>query len=191
MTVPLAVLAIGSVLVGLPGSPWMHFGFQHFLGGEHAAPEVFRLSIAAISTIAALVGLAVAWRLYLTRQPLLSPALRARLQWAYTAASQAYRFDQLYDRFLIQPTLRTAQRWSRFDLGVIDGAVNGVGLAGWLLAQVKGWFDTYVVDGVMNGIASMTRAAGSALRRVQTGYVQHYLLALVVAITTLVVWQLR
>ena len=191
MTVPLAVLAIGSILVGLPGSPWMHFGFQHLLAGGEAAPEVFHLSIAAISTVAALLGLAVAWRLYLVRQPLLSPALRARFRWAYTAAASAYHFDRTYDRLLIQPVLRLAGGWSRFDTRVIDGAVHGIGLAGWLLGSVKGWFDQYVVDGLVNAVADVVRAAGRGLRQVQTGCVQQYLLALVVAITTLVVWQLR
>lgn len=191
MIAPLVVLAAASIVVGWSGSPWMHFGFQRFLAGARATEEPFHLSIAAISTLAALTGLCIAWVLYIKRQSLLAPALRQQWRWAYDASRNAYRMDAFYDRWVIQPVLRLAHDSARFDQRVIDGAVNGVGLVGWLVAQIKGWFDRCIVDGLANAIAAAVRFVGEELRRVQTGYVQHYLLALVLAISALVVWQWR
>ncbi len=191
MVIPLIVLALASIVVGLPGSPWMHFAFQQWLAGGGAVAETFHFSVAAISTLAAALGFLVAWLLYIKQQPVFSPSLRARWRWAYTAAAQAYRFDALYERYLLAPMRQTAQDLAGFDQRIIDGAVNGVGRLGWALGQMKGWFDHTVVDGCMNGIAVVVSASGRGLRRVQTGYVQHYLLVLVLAISALVVWQLK
>jgi NADH-quinone oxidoreductase subunit L len=65
----------------------------------------------------------------------------------------AYYVDALYDRVIVRPLLTLSTTLARaFDLGVIDGIVNGVGRA------VLAW--------------------GSALRRVQTGYVVNYALTM-------------
>jgi len=45
--------------------------------------------------------------------------------------------------------------------------------------------DTRVIDGAVNGIASLVRGTGGALRRVQSGYVRNYALAIAVGIVAL------
>jgi NADH-quinone oxidoreductase subunit L len=39
-------------------------------------------------------------------------------------------------------------------------------------------FDNRVIDGAVNGTATLVRVSGSRLRRVQTGYVRNYALAI-------------
>jgi NADH-quinone oxidoreductase subunit L len=47
-------------------------------------------------------------------------------------------------------------------------------------------FDTYVVDGIVNGLGKITVGAGGALRRLQTGQLQSYGLAIVIGVVIIV-----
>jgi NADH-quinone oxidoreductase subunit L len=68
----------------------------------------------------------------------------------------------------------------------VDGLVNGVGYLtrgiGWLI----GAFDNAVVDGLVNGTGELLRGFGSALRSLQTGRIQTYLLGLISGIVILI-----
>jgi NADH-quinone oxidoreductase subunit L len=55
----------------------------------------------------------------------------------------------------------------------------------YLVSGAIAWFDRHVVDGVMNGFAWAAQAAGSILRRLQTGRVQAYALGMVCGILLL------
>ncbi len=57
------------------------------------------------------------------------------------------------------------------------------------LAKVLGWTDRYIVDGVLNVVSAWTVSAGEQLRRVQTGKVQDYVLAVGAGVIA-VVWML-
>ena len=48
------------------------------------------------------------------------------------------------------------------------------------IAAILGWIDRYVVDGIMNFVGWSTLESGSAVRRLQTGRVRDYALAVVV-----------
>jgi len=43
-------------------------------------------------------------------------------------------------------------------------------------------FDTYVVDGIVNGLGKITVTAGGTLRKLQTGQLQSYGLAIMVGV---------
>ncbi|MHB1717369.1 MAG: NADH-quinone oxidoreductase subunit L, partial [Acidimicrobiales bacterium] len=45
--------------------------------------------------------------------------------------------------------------------------------------------DNRVIDGAVNGVAALVRGTGGALRRVQSGYVRNYALAITVGIVAL------
>ena len=62
------------------------------------------------------------------------------------------------------------------DMPLIDGLVNAVGRAGAWLADLWGRFDSVVVDGIVNGFGVAAQALGLWLRRLQTGRLQSYLL---------------
>ena len=174
MTVPLAVLAIASALAGLPGSPWGHHAFQRFLGEGHLPMP--NLMLMAVCIGIALLGIAAAtWR-YLLNRPLLPRPARAAAAPLVALARQKYYLDELYDRWLVQPVLRLTQRVLRFDQGVIDGAVNLAGVGTLAFSRVKSWIDATLVDGAVNGTAAVVGGIGAAARRLQTGWVQQYLL---------------
>ena len=174
MTGPLMVLALASVVVGFPGSPWGGHWFQRFLGDHHPpAPDV---AVMAGSTVVALLGLgAAAWR-YLLDRPLLPAGLQALAAPWYRLAAHKYYVDELHDRWIIRPVLAAARAAFRVDQQIIDGLVNLTGVGALTLSQIKFWIDQVIVDGFVNGTAEVIGGLGGWVRRLQTGLVQNYLL---------------
>ena len=76
----------------------------------------------------------------------------------YTLFSRKYFMDELYEQVLVVRVL-----------------VNG------LFYRIQ-QFDTYVVDGTVNGLGKITVRAGGSLRRLQTGQLQSYGLAIVIGV---------
>jgi NADH-quinone oxidoreductase subunit L len=117
-----------------------------------------------ISVIFAIVGLALAVRLY--RRGIPSPEgdpLPAQLGLAGRLFQHAYYFDEIIANIVRGPVYRFADWLNRgFDLGIIDGAVNGV--------------------------ATLVRDTGGRLRRVQTGLVRNYALGVVLGAVALLVF---
>ena len=55
-------------------------------------------------------------------------------------------------------------------------------------ARLIGWTDRYIVDGVLNVISAWTLDGGDALRRVQTGRVGDYIMAVGAGLLVLMLW---
>jgi NADH-quinone oxidoreductase subunit L len=133
MAGPLVILAFFAAVVGFIGFPPEDGWFHHFIepvfpGMPH--PHVSLTTIllfAAISTAIALAGLGVAWATYVKRS--IDPAsIAERLGPLYRLAYNKWYFDEIYERVIVQPLYRfSVFLWSFFDQEVIDGAVNGVG----------------------------------------------------------------
>ena len=187
MTIPLALLAVGAALVGFLGSPVAHQWFFQLLGA-HELHEGLDVGMVLISLAVAGYGIWLAWQVGMKHRRLLPAVVQPLGRRLYTWAAHKYFVDEAYDRLIIQPVLRGCQALLRFDLRVIDGAVNGAGASGWRLSQLKDWIDRNVVDGLVNGVAQFVRAVSTAGRRIQTGLVHHYLLGVVAAVVILAVW---
>ena len=56
------------------------------------------------------------------------------------------------------------------------------------IARVVGWFDRYVVDGLVNLTGFATLEAGARGRKIQTGKISDYALALVLGVVLLTMW---
>ncbi len=56
------------------------------------------------------------------------------------------------------------------------------------LAALVGWVDRYIVDGVLNVISAWTVSGGDGLRRIQTGKVQDYVLAVGAGVVAILWW---
>ncbi len=142
MTWPLLVLA-GLATVG----GWI--GLPAFLGEKadllgrflapslpHAAAPHGSLASEAVLILAAVgaagLGLALVWLFYVLK-PGWPAALASRLPWLHGILLRGYGIDGLYDAVLVRPLLRASEMiYRRFDLAVVDGAVNGTGAAaGW------------------------------------------------------------
>jgi len=56
------------------------------------------------------------------------------------------------------------------------------------MSLVADIFDRYVIDGAVNGFAWLSRKSGEVMRRVQTGYVQNYVLVIVLGACLLLIF---
>ena len=111
------------------------------------------------STLTSLAGIGLAYLMYVTGQ--VSPAAMGR------------RFAGLYDLF-----------YNKWYIDEIYGAVIVRPLA--VLARgLWKWIDAGFIDGVVNGIALLTGGFAQRLRKVQTGVVSNY--ALAIALGTVII----
>jgi NADH-quinone oxidoreductase subunit L len=138
MTIPLAILAILSVIGGYVGIPG-HNKFEAFLApvfekymppqalGEAAAVEHGNLEslFMAISVAVALTGFLLAWYLYTKRRDL-PGRIATSLGGIYRAVAGKYYVDEIYQAAVIKPLLlgSTEILWHGIDQNVIDGAIN-------------------------------------------------------------------
>ena len=175
MTVPLLILAVGAAGIGLLGSPWLGHAMQHFMGAEAGHPEAPHW-LESTSVLIASAGIALALVRYGLGWQLLPEGLRVSLRPLYRLVAGKYFVDELYELALLRPIRWISGKLFGFDTRVVDGAVNGAGEAGLRLSRVKRWVDEHWVDGAVNGAAWSLAQAGGALRLLQTGLVQNYLL---------------
>ncbi len=155
MIVPLAILAVLSIIggwIGVPGSLGGSNHFDKFLGpvfhphaiasatgaGEAAPaqketegpePEASHrteLMFTGISVAAALLGFGLAWLLYY-RSPQLPAKIAVALGGLYSTVSNKYWVDELYATLFVSPLIEGSRSilWRGVDQTVIDGALNG------------------------------------------------------------------
>ena len=93
---------------------------------EESVHHVAWLPVAA--TLTAVVGILIAWYLYLS-MPDLRASLSRALRPALRVFDAKYFFDDVYDGFVRHVVVggSDALLWKRVDAGLIDGAVNGAG----------------------------------------------------------------
>ena len=172
MTFPIVALAGLAAIGGILSLPFKGVEFlTDWLDPVFAdASKIDVTSFAAattlegISVVFAIVGLAIALAWY--RRGIPSPEgdpLPERLGVAGRLFQHAYYFDEIIANLVRGPVYRFADWLNRgFDLGIIDGAVNGV--------------------------ATLVRESGGRLRRVQTGLVRNYALGVVLGAVALLVF---
>jgi NADH-quinone oxidoreductase subunit L len=116
---------------------------------DHAADEGTELMLMALSSGVAIAGIAIAAYFWL-RNRSAAAALAERLRPMYGALYNKYYVDEIYDAAIVQPikVISNSVLWRGADAGLIDGAVNGVGIA--------------------------VRNTSGAIRRLQTGSMRAY-----------------
>jgi NADH-quinone oxidoreductase subunit L len=117
------------------------------------------------SVVMAVLGLLIAAAMYLVRIP--DPAALARtFRPIYTLLLNKWYVDELYEALIAHPGARLASFLSAFDLGVVDGMVNGV--------------------------ARLARNTGGLFRNLQSGYVRGYAVTMLIgAFCVLAYWAFR
>ncbi len=166
MTVPLLTLGALSIVGGFVGLPaWMSMGpnrFFKFLEPSLALayqpervelPHSLEMGFAMISVLVAVFGILVAYRIYVVR-PESVDAIAARMRGLHRLLLHKYYVDEIYDRVLVNPTLAGSREalWKGVDVGIIDGAVNGVGRA----IQASGGVLKNVQNGLIRSYAAWT-----------------------------------
>ena len=183
MWVPLAILAVLSFAGGMIGWPDALGGsllggnhFHHFLApvlGGHAAeaaiaPERSEAVMAGVSVGIALAGITLAWMVYVKAKGLL-PMLLAAKSRGFAAmmrtVTNKYYVDALYDRAIVRPVHA---------------------LSDTLLYRVV---DVGIIDGLVNGVAAFVEGTGrNVIRRLQTGVVQTYALAMTAGMVAVILY---
>ena len=159
MLFPLVLLAIGSAVAGFVRIPRVVAPVLRL--EEYGVHHVAWLPV--VATLTAVAGILVAYYLYQA-----VPGLRARLAPALRPALRLfeakYHWDDVYDGFVRRVVVGGSERvlWTRFDAGLIDGTVNGIG--------------------------ALTAALARTLRPVQTGLVRHYALLVLAGAVALLGW---
>jgi NADH-quinone oxidoreductase subunit L len=180
MAIPLILLAVGSVVAGYVGVPhalggsnriesFLEPSFEaHAAAGHDTAtpaaaetqePEAAHTDVEtertlmALSVGIALAGIGLAWYFWLANRTVVE-GLATSFAPIHRLLLNKYYVDELYDAAIVQPVkkLSTGALWKGVDAGLIDGTVNGVGLA--------------------------VSVASTGLRRMQTGSVRTYAFAL-------------
>ncbi|MDH3215483.1 MAG: NADH-quinone oxidoreductase subunit L, partial [Candidatus Krumholzibacteria bacterium] len=185
MTVPLVILAAGSVVAGFVGVPAVLGGvnyFHHFLepsigpvvqpgadavhhgvqgGVEAHGSTTLELLLMAMSVLVGIVGVGVAHRLYI-KQPLVPARLAEKFAGLHRLVYGKYFVDEAYETTLVKP---------------------GYQLSDKLLFKV---IDVWIIDGIVNAVGVTARLFGSAVRLLQTGVVRTYALFFLLGILYLV-----
>jgi len=197
MTVPLTLLAIGSVLAGWLGTPklWnLPEGFRAFerwlepafasaaveaaREGAHNASVEWILM--ALSVAVAIIGIAIARYFYHTR-PSIPDTIERTFKPLYTLLYNKWYVDEIYDFLFVNGLGKGGGRvCGAFDRDVVDGAVNG---AGWLTrfsSSVSIWWDTWIVDGAVRFGSFCVKMLSYPVCILETGRVQTYAFFVVV-----------
>ena len=164
MLVPLAILALLSI-----GGGFL-FNIPAFLGSVFQQPEVPENTVLmAISTLAGVTGIAVAWLMYIAK-PGMADAFAGSVKGLYTLVYNKYFVDEIYDATVVNPVVNGSREvlWKGVDVGVIDGAANGVGerardIGGVLRLFQSGdirSYATWVLFGSVIVIVAMSLAGG-------------------------------
>lgn len=178
MTFPLIILALGSIGIGLVGSPWTGHWFQNFLSGGHGEPIHVSSFVIAVSFATCLAGFLAAVVFYIL-QPQLPKRLAEKFWLFYSASQNKLWLDQTYDATWIRGFKALARFLFRVDAKVIDGLVNQVVSKTVDTTRIHNWFDTYIVDGLVNFTGWFVRTSSGVLRLIQTGFVHNYLFLLI------------
>jgi NADH-quinone oxidoreductase subunit L len=158
MTYPLMILAACAVLVGMVfgATGWFEshlegtFGFEQLHAGHHA----FSWGTAIISTIAALMGIALSYKLYAEPSPI--PArIASSIRPLYLASLNKFYIDELY-QWTVMNVVRFAATASKIlDVELVDRLVVSI-------ARAPGKLGRDVLAGYQNGLIQFY-AAVSAL----------------------------
>ncbi|MEG6509621.1 NADH-quinone oxidoreductase subunit L [Methyloligella sp. 2.7D] len=169
MAIPLAVLAIGSLLAGAyfmhdfigidVHSFWRNAIFLPEHTGHHEVSWLVFLS----PSIVMFAGLAVAWYFYMVK-PLIPFGLSKRFRGAYQFLLNAWYFDALYDRIFVRPA-----KWLAYKL--------------WKVGDGK------IIDGIgPDGVSARVIDITNRVVKIQTGYIYHYAFVMLIGVAILITY---
>ena len=176
VTLPLVLLAIPSVVIGYFTIGPMLFGdyFDGILAvaaahdtlgaiDYHGAFGVMLHGVMALPFWLALAGLFVAWFIY-TQKPEIARDIAIRFDWVKCMLDNKYGFDEFNEAvFAGGSKLLGKVLWQGGDRGLIDGLA-------------------------VNGSAHSVGRLAAVVRRVQTGMLYHYAMAIIIGLIAMLGW---
>jgi NADH-quinone oxidoreductase subunit L len=198
MTVPLMVLAFFSIFGGFLNLPevhtfghWIEYTYEKFHNVHLHIPE-FSFLIAGSSTGLALLAILLSWFLYARKggiqkgQP---DPLKRLLGPIFTGMENKWWIDELYWAVIINPYMALSRflaeqvDWIFWHDWFHDTVVAGI--YRWLSKVLALQIDLGIIDGIANGLATVTQNSASGLRRLQTGFVRNYALAIFIGVVAI------
>ena len=171
MTVPVAILAVLAIVGGWVNVPHFFPQLHHFLApafeaAHHAAEPVgetlggiWELGLAVLSVLVALFGILLARVLYLYTKGIPTEVAESA-DMAYDLSYNKFYIDEFYNWTVISKVMA--------------------------LARKSSWVDDKIIIAGLNGLARFVVRLAQALRPLQTGYVQHYALAMLAGLVFIV-----
>jgi NADH-quinone oxidoreductase subunit L len=166
MLLPLIILAIGAIgsgyvgmhffKIGEPGS--VFWGDAIWVNPQYNPLEFVHYLdkwVAVLPTIVSVIGIILAYLLYIAR-PQLASLAAAKMPYFYKIFSNKWYFDEIYEKLFVRST-------------------KVMGLILWRRA------DTQIIDGMPNGLASLSARGAQFISRLQTGYLYDYAFAMLLA----------
>ena len=201
MWVPYLILAIATIVIGLAG-PYVESYFTHALAltTTPVAEAGASLSSTAeeqatlIATSGSLIMLAVGgffgYMIYISRRlkPTSLTGEKGFARSIYNFLWNRWYINPAYYRVFVYGTIATAgavKRW--IELGFFDRISGAVAQLSVDVSRGGQGIDLGVIDATINGIASIGRSFSSALRRIQTGVPQEYVMVFALGLFALVV----
>ena len=166
MTLPLAILAVPSTLIGLLGTPW-NSRFAGLLNPEEAAEMAEQFSwgeflpLAGASVAVSVGGLTIAVLAYALRRIDLGDKVAARFPTLNAFLSNKWYLDAINEKLFVRSSRKLAREVLEVDAKVVDGVVNLTGL--------------------------LTLGSGEGLKYFETGRAQFYALIVFGGVIALVV----
>jgi NADH-quinone oxidoreductase subunit L len=173
MTGPMLLLALGALSVGAyfqaTGDFLDRAGFlaqtPSLVCLEPAAADAephatLHRSVAVLSTLAAVAGIALAWLLYVDPRAWARRLVHAVGRTGLAALCRGkFFFDPIYLALVVRPMER--------------------------LARAAAWIDRWLIDGAVNAVGALPGLVGSALRPLESGMLQFYALVMVLGLLAL------
>jgi NAD(P)H-quinone oxidoreductase subunit 5 len=166
MTLPLAVLAVPSVLIGLLGTPW-NSRFAGLLNPEEAAEMAEHFSwgeflpLAGASVAISVTGITIAVLAYALRTIDLGELVAAKVPALNAFLANKWYLDVINEKLFVRGSRKLAREVLEVDAKVVDGVVNLTGL--------------------------LTLGSGEGLKYFETGRAQFYALIVFGGVIALVV----
>jgi NADH-quinone oxidoreductase subunit L len=165
MKAAMSVLALGAAGIGLLQIPRTDFVIDDFLRPSFATDPLYgsanhtaNLTAGLIGgTIIALVGIAIAWRIWVAK-PGSSAVWQRRLHPLYTLFAAKWYFDEAIDTFVVAP----AAAAGRFATDSFERVV--------------------VQDALVGGASGLVRAGSALVRSVQSGLLRYYAAMIVLGV---------
>jgi NADH-quinone oxidoreductase subunit L len=173
MVVPLVILAALAVVGGYIGLPkvlglgnaiddFLHPVFAHTHHVEPTVSAGAEWGLIGASVLAAALGILLAYWLYIRRWGT-AERWSQSAKWLYDLVYNKYYIDEAYTEAIVKPLKA---------------------LGGFLAESVE----VQGIDGAVNGLARVVGLAGEGLRRLQTGLVRNYALALLGGVVALIAY---
>ncbi|HJM41994.1 MAG: NADH-quinone oxidoreductase subunit L [Nitrospinota bacterium] len=191
MTTPLVILAALAIVGGWVGIPGYN-AFHAYLGPVFGAATGEAHASAALLWVLAVVSVAIGvggWmlaRFMYTKDPEVPRRLSEKFQGTYRLLLNKYWVDEIYDACIVRPIVWLMKALFTVDAKGVDGTVNGTSWLTVWLSKLSGIFDLRTVDGAVNGVGVILTNWARGLRRVQTGGVQNYALAMFLGVFVIV-----